>query len=409
VGKWHLGQRPQFLPTRHGFDSYFGIPYSVDMGNSAWHNTASNQPPLPLLANETIIEQPVNLNTLSQRYATAAQSFISQNKQESFALYFAFSHVHVPNFVSSAFCNRTTRGRFGDALLELDWTLGQVLESVPASIRNNTITFFTSDNGPWLIQQLSAGSAGNFFEGKTTTWEGGIRMPAAIHWPGTIQPGTISRHIVATYDVFATILALTNIDLPTDRIIDGRDLTPILRDPKNAHEIRDCIFIYKGTPNINCPLSSSSCPGLWAVRCGKHKAHFAISYSQQSCEGSHPIANASTTYQDLSDSPLIYDLDADPSEKWPLNANSDDYTQALNTILIAKAYHEAHVIPVVDQISLGSNSTYALCCDPYATDVSNCTCNPENFNVFVCSPVYPTPTVSLEADAFESIYGYRPW
>ena len=418
IGKWHLGQRKEYLPTRRGFESYYGIPYSVDMGRSAWRNIS--QPPLPLLENETVIEQPVNLNTLSKRYVAKATDFLTNKKDDNslFALYFAFSHVHVPDFVAPEFCNTTRRGRYGDAMAELDWTLGQVMKAYPSE---DVITFFTSDNGPWLVQGLAAGSAGLFFEGKTTTWEGGVRVPGIIHGPG-IRP-KISQEIVATYDVFATILSVAGVEAPQDRFIDGKDLSPILYE-NSTKQVRDCVFIYKGTPNVNCPDGETECPGLWAIRCGRYKVHFALQWSKYSIQGSHPVVNATTVPLYL-ETPLLFDIDADPSEKMPLSSESEVYKSALAMIQVAKVQHEETLEPVVDQVALGNDPGYALCCDGTGFNPNNltsCACNPENFLVPVCDPVYPGPDTWSGGEwhtvldvatrdwlSFESTFGYLPW
>lgn len=403
IGKWHLGQQPKHLPTRFGFDQYLGIPYSVDMGDSPWH-AAPTQTPLPLVANETVIEQPVNLNTLSERYVAAALNFVADDK---FALYYAFSHVHVPDFASPQFCNTSRRGRYGDAVAEMDWSIGQVMAAVPT----DTLTFFTSDNGPWLIEDLSGGSAGLFFEGKSTTWEGGVRVPGIVHWPNNIKPG-FSFAVVATYDIFSTVLAATDAQAPSDRIIDGRDLSGILLDT-NSSEVRDCVFIYKGRPDTSCPdTMPDGCPGLWAVRCGKYKAHFVTSYTVGTCQGAHPVINCNgSTFWDP---PLLFDLEFDPSEKWPVDNTTDLYNDTLTTILAAKLDHEANLdLPAYDQILLGQNQSLAVCGCPDSQTAypqyPNCTCNPENWETFVCAPLGPTNQIDAIATDFELQYGYRPW
>ena len=285
-----------------------GIPYSCDMGSSAWRPQRSvDRPPLPLLNGMDILEQPTDLNKLSQRYVDFALDFINnttkQTPDKPFFLYFAFNHVHVPDFASQKFCNQSIRGRFGDALAELDDAVGQVTvvafvsNSVPsnlvqeaqynlqvmaglkaAGVDDDTIVFFSSDNGPWLIMELAGGSAGLLRDGKTTTWEvkqqklrltdrhlrfvvafvfvslflylqGGIREPGIVRWPGKIAPNTLSNSVVATYDIFATTLSLAGVNVPSDRIIDGKDISPILFD-SNTTSPHQCLFHYKGTPGL---------------------------------------------------------------------------------------------------------------------------------------------------------------
>lgn len=391
VGKWHLGQRPEFLPTRRGFDEYLGIPYSVDMGKSAWRDT--DQPPLPVLANESVLEQPANLNTLSQRYVAAARSFVEKGGQ--FALYYAFSHVHVPDFASPQFCNTSRRGRYGDAVAELDWSVGQVAFELP----EDTLTIFTSDNGPWLVQDLSGGSAGLFFEGKSTTWEGGVREPGILRWPGVIMPGQRRLSLVSTCDVFSTILSAAGVEPPRDRVIDGVDLAPIFNV---EGEVRDCIFIYKGRP------MGANQPGLWAVRCGKYKAHYASSYSGATCSGAHSLPNC--TGVQLYDPPLLFDVEFDPSEKWPLNISN--YKTEFDTISAAKKAHEEALDMPEDQILLGSNDAFAVCGCPNSTllypEYPNCTCQVENWLVSICAPLAGSAASSF-ADTFEASHGWRPY
>lgn len=212
IGKWHLGQRNEYLPLARGFDSYLGIPYSVDMGVSAWNPTARSVP-LPLLqgppppsngsdtlpryGDYAVVEAPANLNTLSQRYATFARDFITNATDDAkpWFLYMAFNHVHVPDYVTPAFCNSSRRGKFGDALQELDGLVGDIRQALQdAGVTSNTLTFFSSDNGPWLVKLLDGGSAGLLNDGKTTTWE--VRVaprtmhhPSSPHIPRDVTPG----------------------------------------------------------------------------------------------------------------------------------------------------------------------------------------------------------------------------
>jgi arylsulfatase A len=400
----HLGQQPQYLPTAHGFDSYYGIPYSDDMGSSAWdmYNN-SDRPPLPLISSNspeqmTILEQPTNLNLLSSRYVKESVDFIASHSKQNkpWFLYMAFNHVHVPDFASPLFCNSTKRGLFGDALAELDTAVGNIVDSVvEAGVDNNTIIFFTSDNGPWLIKGLSGGSAGLLKDGKETTWEGGVREPGIIRWTGKIQPGRISRQVVATYDIFATSIVLSGGAIPTDRIIDGVDLSPLLFDPQwedRHHEegssvLHPCLYHYKGTPNLQCPAGHPNCPGLWAVRCGPYKLHYVTS---------NYLAPRNGVFHDP---PLIYHIEHDPSEKYPLLASSTEYKNAQALIQTNVVAHQKNLRWVPPQMAKGKDPSLKICCTNNASHQSNvavvegggggviapCVCNPENFHVFVCS------------------------
>ena len=395
VGKWHLGQQPQFLPTAHGFDEYLGIPYSDDMGASAWDFYEDpNRPPLPLVhvtgawphSNLTIVEQPTDLNKLSGRYVAAASDFISGRSaaQQKWLLYMAFNHVHTPDFASEPFCNATLRGRFGDALMELDSAVGQIMGAVKAAgALESTITFFTSDNGPWLIRGLAGGSAGLLRDGKQTTWEGGVREPGLIAWPGTIAAGRVSAAVVATYDIFPTVLALAKVPLPSDRKLDGRDLSALLVDD-SAPSPHDCVYHWKGAPGMGCPKEHPDCPGLWAVRCGAYKLHYVTMDS---------IGDQARVAQ-FHEPPLIFQLENDPGESYPLDATSDEYKQANATLQAAAAAHRASIAPVPNQMSLGLNASLSVCCDRDSKakypKLPACSCDVDNYQAFVCKPVGPT-------------------
>jgi len=390
VGKWHLGQQHQYLPTSRGFDHYLGIPYSVDMGSSPWKKyTSVDRPPLPLVHNTTVIEQPTDLNKLSDRYVDFASEFIKSNSAagHKWFLYLAWNHVHVPDFATKAFCNTSDRGRFGDALKEMDHSIGRVLAAVnEAGVEDDTIVFFTSDNGPWLSQLVHGGSAGLLKDGKTTTWEGGVREPGIVKWPGKIRPGRTSHAVVATYDIFATAVTLAGGKIPSDRAIDGKDLSAILfaEESKSPHE---CIFHYKGTPGMGCPADHPDCPGLWAVRCGLFKMHYVTSHWE-----------TGSTNGKFHDPPLIYHIEHDPSEKYPLDPKSQDYAGAHQDITAAVAVHNAGLVPgkmAPSEMLKGDDPSLKLCCsNASSTGVDgakypNCTCNPENWDpsLVACDPL----------------------
>ena len=414
VGKWHLGQQPKFLPIAHGFDEYYGIPYSDDMGPSAWWDYQSvDRPPLPLIEMSSadaekvnIIEQPTDLNLLTGRYVQESIDFIKKTTSENvpFFLYMAFNHVHVPDFANQQFCNSTLRGRFGDALAEMDDAVGKILNFLYSiKAEENTIVFFTSDNGPWLIKSEAGGVSGLLRGGKQTTWEGGVREPGIVSWPGKIKEGWTSRSVVTTYDIFATVLPLAGVPLPSDRIIDGKDMSPILfgdhdndtrsdanpfstefvrHNHQTIAQIHDCIYIYKGANNLKCPEGrKNNCTGLWAVRCGEYKMHYVTSNFTHSSQG---------TYHDP---PLIYHIEHDPGENYPLNPDSAEYGQAFQTIDEKRKEHQKSVKEVPNQMALGLNPKLKVCCDwdsqKKYPDYPVCTCNPENYHVFVCSPVGP--------------------
>jgi len=291
VGKWHNGERLVYLPGNHGFQYYLGVPYSDDMGNAKYSTCTSQgreesrEPPnaptqkaftgdpaalyLPLVYqkhNRTrIIEQPLDLTTLAQKYNDFAIDFIETNKDSPFLLYMPFSHVHatsgrnshnetLPNqqYASCQFQNKTKRGPFGDALAEVDWMVGNVQETLERlGLEENTLILFTSDNGPWTIKGVDGGSAGIFSgnyanyrdTAKGSTWEGGIRMPAFAYWKGQIPPYSRSSETVSSLDVFPTFSRLANVPLPENVTLDGRDMTDILlrEHGKSKH---DFLFFY---------------------------------------------------------------------------------------------------------------------------------------------------------------------
>ncbi len=277
IGKWHLGHLPQYLPTRRGFDHYFGIPYSNDMR------------PSPLIRDEKVIEEPAKQATLTQRYTAEAIRFIEESKEKPFFLYFPHTFPHVPLFASKAFKGKSLRSLYGDVVEELDWSVGQILDTLRRlKLAERTLVLFTSDNGPWLIMKLRGGSAGLLRGGKGSTWEGGMREPTIAWWPGTVEPGSVCAELACTMDIFATCLDLAGVALPSDRIIDGVSLVPVLKGTGKSG--RDVMFFYRGTR-------------LMAVRKGPWKAHFITQAGYRQKPQKH-------------DPPLLFHLDRDPSEQY---------------------------------------------------------------------------------------------
>eukprot|EP01064_Diplonema_japonicum_P006686 TRINITY_DN14529_c0_g1_i1.p1 TRINITY_DN14529_c0_g1~~TRINITY_DN14529_c0_g1_i1.p1 ORF type:complete len:560 (+),score=144.72 TRINITY_DN14529_c0_g1_i1:84-1682(+) len=389
IGKWHVGQREEYLPTNRGFDEYYGVPYSVDMGISPWRN-GKDEPgerALPLLHNTTIIEQPCDLETLTQRYADKADDFLTKAAADkaSFFLYLAWSHVHVPNFCSQKHCGTSRRGRFGDAMAELDDGVSQVMASLQKNgLDENTVVFFSSDNGPWLIQKLEGGSAGPLREGKTTTWEGGVRVPGIVRWKGTVAP-RVSPQVVATYDIFPTMLKLAGVEVPKGLVLDGRDMSQVLMN-ETAPTAHQCVFIWKGVDGqamagredetqagTNNVLSSTGpIPGLWAVRCGSYKAHYVTNTHL----ASQPV---------VQNPPLLYNIEYDISETYPIDATSQEYQQVMAGINASRAAHIATITPVPNQMARGTSSQYDLCSDPHSQQkyptLSNCTITPSTWSI----------------------------
>jgi len=310
VGKWHLGHLPQFLPTRHGFDEYFGIPYSNDMK------------PTPLMENETVIEEPADQTTLTMRYTERAVQFIERNKEKPFFLYFPHTFPHVPLFASQKYKGTSLRGLYGDVVEELDWSVGEVMSALRKhGLAEKTFVFFTSDNGPWLTQQLRGGSAGLLREGKGSTWEGGMREPCIAWWPRVVPAGTVNPGLSSTLDLLPTCLSLAGAELPQDRILDGVSMVPMLVGKGQSQ--RTIMFFYRGTR-------------LMAVRKGPWKMHLIT----QAGYGDGPTKH---------EPPLLFHLEHDPSEQYDM---AKDHPDVIADILREIERHRATVKPVPSQLDI---------------------------------------------------------
>lgn len=254
VGKWHLGQKEPFLPLQHGFDQYFGLPYSNDMwpinydGKPA--DTSTNRgklPPLPLIENNNTVRFITTLQEqgeLTNLYTQKAVTFIHKNKQKPFFLYFAHSMPHIPIEASSKFKGKSAGGLYGDVIEEIDWSVGEVMKALDASgLTKNTLVIFTSDNGPWLTFGNHAGNTGGLREGKGTAWEGGVRVPCIMRWPGKIPSGTISNKIAATMDILPTLVNICKLKSPVKKI-DGVDIYPLLINQPDANPRDEFVYYY---------------------------------------------------------------------------------------------------------------------------------------------------------------------
>lgn len=231
VGKWHLGHHPEFLPTRQGFDSYFGLPYSNDMWPK--HPESKNYyPPLPLIEGEKTIAYLEDQQELTSWYTYKSLEFIEKNQKNPFFLYLAHSMPHVPLFVSDKFKGKSEQGLYGDVMMEIDWSVGEIQKKLKElGLSENTLIIFTSDNGPWLSYGGHAGLQAGLKEGKGTSWEGGIRVPSIFTWPGKIPAGQVQNQAAMTIDILPTLAKLTNSNLPKLKI-DGSDIWPLIQGEK---------------------------------------------------------------------------------------------------------------------------------------------------------------------------------
>ena len=326
VGKWHLGHHPQFLPTRHGFDEYFGLPYSNDMWPYPPH-THAKFPDLPLIENEEIINPKVTAEdqkNLTTWYTQRAVSFIDRNKDQPFFLYVAHSMPHVPLYVSQKFEGKTELGAYGDVIAEIDWSVGQILQA----LRNNglddkTLVIFTTDNGPWLLFGDHAGSAGPLREGKGTAFEGGVRVPFIARWPGKIPPATVCHEPAMTIDLFPTISRLIGPagekgDSPHETgtvPVDGKDIWPLLAGDPQARSPHEVLYFYW-------------LDQLHAVRSGRWKLHLPHPYPSIPEPGRGGSAGKTAAQKiDLA----LFDLQSDPGETTNVAA---DHPQIVEELMV---------------------------------------------------------------------------
>ncbi len=262
VGKWHLGHHKKFLPGRQGFDHFYGIPYSNDMSEKEQKLLGNNNYPykLPLMKNEEVLEVEPDQSRFTREFTEDAVKFINRNKNNPFFLYLAHPMPHIPIYASEDFKDKSIRGKYGDTIEEIDWSVGEVRKALESNdISNNTLVIFTSDNGPWLRFKANGGSAGPFRGGKATTFEGGMRVPCIMAWPGIIPAGEVCTGLTTAMDIYPTVASITGSRIPGDTKIDGKNINQLLENPKTGRSPNDTFYYY------------SNLGELEAVRKGKWK------------------------------------------------------------------------------------------------------------------------------------------
>ncbi|MBK8556742.1 MAG: sulfatase-like hydrolase/transferase [Lewinellaceae bacterium] len=306
-GKWHLGTRKKaFMPLQNGFDDYYGLPYSNDMIPPKWGDIALVQ------GNDTLELNP-DQSLLTEAYTQHALAFIEKNKSQPFFLYLPYTMVHVPLHPGKAFEGKSRRGLYGDAMEEIDASVGRIRAQLEAAgLSQNTLLVFCSDNGPWLTQGINAGSAGLLRDGKGSTWEGGLRVPGIACWPGTIQAGQQWSETASTIDLYRTFCSLGQARFG-DHQPDGQDLSNFILGEGPAPEYSQRTFFYYGPGNR-----------LQAVRKGFWKLHI--------------ITNSQLQRQYFDKSPpLLFNLDQDPGEWYEL---SDAFPEVVNDLLAEISRHQ---------------------------------------------------------------------
>ena len=320
-GKWHLGHRPGLLPTDQGFDEFLGVPYSNDMAQYHRPADAKYRYRLPLLHGTAVIEWEPDQHLLTQRYTEAAVRFIDDHRDRPFFVYLPHSMPHVPIYASEDFEGTSPRGLYGDVIAEIDWSVGQVLAALDRhELRDDTLVIFTSDNGPWLQYRLRGGSAGLLRGGKGTNWEGGQREPFIASWPGIIPANGQCHELVTAMDLLPTFANLAGAELPTDRIIDGHDITDLL----------------SGRPGADSPTSQflyyTSNGDLAGIRRGPWKL--------------------------LLEPGELYDVEQDVSEQWNVAEQHEDLVAELRTLamdLDARITAEARPVRTVEAMAFDPN------------------------------------------------------
>ena len=333
-GKWHLGHLPEYLPTRQGFATYWGIPYSNDMdkipgspnhlaearADARWQANPADYN-VPIIHDETEVERPADQHTITRRYTEKATEFIRAHRDQPFFVYLAHSMMHIPLFASKEFDGRNA-SLYADAIEEVDWSVGQIVATLKElGLERRTLVVFTSDNGPWMIFDTHGGTAGLLRGAKGDTFEGGMREPTVMWGPGLVTPAVV-RGMGSTLDLLPTFCALAGVAPPTDRVLDGYDLGPVIRG--EGESPREEMIYYRGRQ-------------IFAARWGAFKAHFVT----QSGYGDDPPAPH--------DPPLLYDLEEDPAERFDV---AERHPEALARIRDRVEAHRSGVDETPDLLAV---------------------------------------------------------
>ncbi|MEM8945949.1 MAG: sulfatase [Planctomycetota bacterium] len=323
-GKWHLGRPVEFLPLQQGFDEYFGLPYSNDMWPEAdvvgdpIPKYRSRQPKLPLIKGNEVVQEVTweDQNALTTWYTEHAVDFIDRHHEQPFLLYMPHSMVHVPLGVSEKFRGKSGAGLFGDVVMELDWSVGEIMSALQRhGVAERTLIIFTADNGPWLNYGNHAGSAQPLREGKGTCWEGGHRVPCVMRWPDTIPAGTSCDELTSTIDLLPTVAKLIGAEVPQDRTIDGKDIFPLM----------------SGQPGALSPHQSFYCyyqGNLCGVRDRRWK--LALPHRYKSLNGRAGGLDGRGVRYDMNESGLaLYDLKSDIGETTDVAGDNPQVVQRL--------------------------------------------------------------------------------
>ncbi len=335
-GKWHLGWQKEFLPLQHGFDEYVGVPYSNDMWPNSnvtgerlpKGNRRGNMPELPLIEGNKTIETITSLagqDRLTTLYTEKAVDFIDRNAKGPFFIYVPHTMAHIPLGVSDKFRGKSEQGLYGDVMMEVDWSIGQIIEAVERNgLTKNTIIMFTTDNGPWLNFGNHAGSAGGLREGKTTSWEGGQRVPFIVKWPNKIPEGTINNKLMCAIDILPTLASITGGKL-SDNKIDGIDVSTLFYDNSTVSP-RETILYYYGKNNLN------------AVRKGNWKLVLPHTYSSYDTEPGND-GRGGKRIKTLIEGPELYNMMRDPGEQYDV---AEYYPEKIEEVMevVVKAREE---------------------------------------------------------------------